>query len=520
MKPLRAIGEEDELASLGSREHVARDQYRAPKIAMGIFLLVCCVGSYQLLSDYWGGQDVGATAPIRDVSDSFLRPSNTSDSGQNSASLLDPETILNTPTKLFDETIVAPQQLDNLANVCEEPYNPITNKLYLWHIPRSGATAIKRIAANCMRLTLASELGKTEIDVRGPENTLKILEGSDGQHFANVDMSFPDGIAHANGLHVGTDPRIDLVSSAYLYQAASIFDAQHKGYMFAMLRHPIDRAVSLFYNMRRYPQYARIIGPIETVEMYARSSLVENNWMTRFLSNTLAGQLGPQHEAMAKEVLRTKCIIGLLKDKTESMRRLEMFFVAKSERTQRREECIGTNFSPTFDQFVLPEILFTLCNIFDQRNCCIGIGRVKIDTIKLRKGRRLGNGSTIKIRLTYGFINMQSSYSPPKANFLMIKLDSHSTSSLVSWFLQPLVFVSTIKCLTFYVHSNTYHKMIMWHLCPYLVMCTMRDCVAGGNSVFNLPVSDRVILHGDRLTNDIALKHYCPCRVMKRKLLP
>lgn len=62
--------------------------------------------------------------------------------------------------------------------------------------------------------------------------------------------------------------------------------------------------------------------------------------MTRFLSNTLSGELMPEHEAIAKEVLRTKCLIGLLRDKTETMRRLEIFFHVKAnERTQRREEC-------------------------------------------------------------------------------------------------------------------------------------------------------------------------------------
>eukprot|EP01083_Nonionella_stella_P045150 121350_1 len=62
--------------------------------------------------------------------------------------------------------------------------------------------------------------------------------------------------------------------------------------------------------------------------------------MTRFLSNTLSGELTPEHEAIAKEVLRTKCLVGLLRDKTETMRRLEVFFNLKAnERNQRREEC-------------------------------------------------------------------------------------------------------------------------------------------------------------------------------------
>ena len=48
--------------------------------------------------------------------------------------------------------------------------------------------------------------------------------------------------------------------------------------------------------------------------------------MTRFLSNALSGELTPEHEAIAKEVLRTKCLIGLLRDKTETLRRLDVFF--------------------------------------------------------------------------------------------------------------------------------------------------------------------------------------------------
>lgn len=62
--------------------------------------------------------------------------------------------------------------------------------------------------------------------------------------------------------------------------------------------------------------------------------------MTRFLSNSLSGELTPEHEAIAKEVLRTKCLIGLLRDKTETMRRLEVLFSARAvERTPRRDLC-------------------------------------------------------------------------------------------------------------------------------------------------------------------------------------
>jgi len=197
-----------------------------------------------------------------------------------------------------------------------------------------------------MGLTIASEAGKTEMARAGGGDgssiqELRIVEGLDGVKFAAVDLSYPDGIAIAKSLNVGLSDRVDLVSSPYLWDTAGIFDGYHKGYMVAMFRHPIERATSLYFSMRKNPQYEKQVGSLSSIEQYAKSSLVENNWMTRFLSNTLSGELTPQHEAIAKEVLRTKCLIGLLRDKTETMRRLEVLFnlKAKEKRSKRREEC-------------------------------------------------------------------------------------------------------------------------------------------------------------------------------------
>ena len=237
MKPLRAIGEEEELINDERIHSSARDQYRAPKAALSILLFVVSIGSYQLLVDYWNAEELATTNV--DASALFVGlSSNETGLGQDLIQPYEIESIADTPITIVNGTLDIPKELDmNLANAFHEPYDPSIHKLYLWHIPRSGSTTIKRIAANCLGLTLASEAGKSEVGLRGPESTLKIVEGADGMHFANVDMSFPEGIAHAHALHVGEDYRIDLVSSAYLYHTAGMFDPNHKGYMFAMMRH-------------------------------------------------------------------------------------------------------------------------------------------------------------------------------------------------------------------------------------------------------------------------------------------
>jgi hypothetical protein len=77
-----------------------------------------------------------------------------------------------------------------------------------------------------------------------------------------------------------------------------------------------------------------VLSPVLSVFLFRNFS-----WMTRFLSNTLSGELTPEHEAIAKEVLRAKCLVGMLRDKAETMRRLNIIFNTKSDvRDRRREE--------------------------------------------------------------------------------------------------------------------------------------------------------------------------------------
>lgn len=80
----------------------------------------------------------------------------------------------------------------------------------------------------------------------------------------------------------------------------------------------------MYYYIKSDPGLNKQIG--DTIDRYAKSEYVENNWMTRFLSNKMGGELTPDDEAIAKEVLRTKCIVGLLNKKDESMRRFVSYF--------------------------------------------------------------------------------------------------------------------------------------------------------------------------------------------------
>lgn len=216
-----------------------------------------------------------------------------------------------------------PSELSSLANIDEpQQKNEIA---MLWHIPRSGGSTIKDIAAFCLDLTQASEVGLA-LEPATAETTevVTIIDPNTGAKFINADTTTQHGLERARIMNIAANPVVDLIVSPYLYEAAQLFNFINKGRMFTLFRHPIERAVSMYYYIKSDPGLNKQIG--DTIDRYAKSEYVENNWMTRFLSNKMGGELTPDDEAIAKEVLRTRCIVGLLSKKDESLRRFVSYF--------------------------------------------------------------------------------------------------------------------------------------------------------------------------------------------------
>lgn len=149
--------------------------------------------------------------------------------------------------------------------------------------------------------------------------------------YLNVDTSTQEGIARAKRLDLAGSEIVDIIVSTLLHQATTLFSSANQGRMFTMFRHPVDRAVSLFHYVqdtqwRRRQSFKKELSDL-TIEEYFKSGLAENNWMTRFLINELTkGELTKQDVNLAKEILRRKCLIGILNEKGESFARFERYF--------------------------------------------------------------------------------------------------------------------------------------------------------------------------------------------------
>lgn len=147
----------------------------------------------------------------------------------------------------------------------------------------------------------------------------------------NVDTSTHQGIARAKNLNLVSSGLAHVVISPLLHEALTLFTPTQKGVMFAIFRHPVERAASLFYFIQdtqwkqpgtRDDRFADM-----SIETFYRNGFAENNWMTRFLTNELTkAELTDNDLEIAMGVIRQKCLVGLMEEKLETFARIQNHF--------------------------------------------------------------------------------------------------------------------------------------------------------------------------------------------------
>ena len=153
-------------------------------------------------------------------------------------------------------------------------------------------------------------------------------KGQDRSPFVNVDTTTLEGIADAIEMGFAESNLAKTVVTPFIYEANDLFSLNAKGRLFTVFRHPVERAVSFFYYIQ-VAQWEPTYDPELkdwSIERYAMSDRVEDNWLTRRLSNDRHGELTDQHLVIAMEVIRRKMLVGLLSNIEATMERFERFF--------------------------------------------------------------------------------------------------------------------------------------------------------------------------------------------------
>ena len=236
-----------------------------------------------------------------------------------------------------------PSQFQALANVDSGPFQRGIDVPFYWHVPRSGGGTVNDILGSCLHLTLAADAGGSEGE-SGVE-MLKVLHFSHEVNYLNVDTSTLKGIQRAQDLNLVPSGLADVVISPLLHDATTLFTPTRKGRLFAILRDPVERAASLFYFIQdtqwKQPNSGNEQFASMTIDEFYEGGFAENNWMTRFLTNELTkGELTEEDLNIAKEVLRQKCLIGLLDSKGETFDRFQKYFGWRPK-NGAEEECLA-----------------------------------------------------------------------------------------------------------------------------------------------------------------------------------
>jgi len=287
--------------------------------------------------------------------DAYSGNNNNNNNGEEGEGEDDYESLPPPVEKIYDEDHQYLVPLRHFADV-KDPHRP-TDTAFFFHVPRSGGSTLKDMVGKCLKLVQSSEVGVR--DGHGADPILQVIEINESK-YVNVDTTTVQGIQRAVDLGLATSSYADLVVSSYLHQSASLFDLHHQARAFLLLRNPIERATSMYYH--RVHELGDL-DPEISIEDFAQGNGIENNWMTRFLTDRMEGELTKADLEQAKDILKQKFMVGFIDDIEESIYRFMKYnrwkYAEDENQKMKEEDCVrdlamvGSNINP--NEYELPK---------------------------------------------------------------------------------------------------------------------------------------------------------------------
>jgi hypothetical protein len=234
----------------------------------------------------------------------------------------------------------------NFLEVSE--HKPIAQKKvvgFYWQIPRCGGTTLKHVLGTCLRQVAAARTSADYCDMN--TDVIQTCSTKVGT-FVNADPSDHGGIQRCERMGLIGSGIPDVIVSSRILHAATLFDPDHQGRLFTILRNPIERAVSTFFYLQNayWERHYRPELKEMTILDYAALPDTANNWMTRWLTGKNAEPHLTQDDlTFAKELLRRKFLILLTDEMGTSIERLLYYMNWKipEEHFEETRQCLLAN---------------------------------------------------------------------------------------------------------------------------------------------------------------------------------
>lgn len=194
-----------------------------------------------------------------------------------------------------------------------------------WHIYKAGGTSVKAVLTFCLDLTAASEMGV----LKGHDQDTEIMVMRAGGHkYVNVNTISWKGVDRAASMGLAESNLAEVVVTPIIHKvAADVFSPHHRALLFTVFRHPVDRLVSQYYYLQE-ASWEKTYNPDiakETLGEYARK--YDNRVLRQLIGKDIKWTAITQSDLdVAKEVVRTRMLVGLMSDVEGSMRRFIQYF--------------------------------------------------------------------------------------------------------------------------------------------------------------------------------------------------
>lgn len=160
---------------------------------------------------------------------------------------------------------------------------------------------------------------------------------------ANVDTTIKPGILRAKKLGLVQSHTTDMIFTMEpQFAGQELYDEENRGRFLALFRHPVDRALSMFYYLqtatweRTYrPEWQNM-----TVMHWANLDHMETDYMVHKLTGKKYGDPVDESDLIiAKELVRRRFVVGLMDEMNESIRRFNIV-LGVDEEEKRTKGCM------------------------------------------------------------------------------------------------------------------------------------------------------------------------------------